>query len=72
MRSSLAGWEYVPKMLQPRDARWTAIARPMPRLAPVMTATLPVRSCWRIELCGRKWVGGMMMGASVGVRVNGD
>jgi len=31
--------------LQPSEARDCAIARPMPRLAPVMRATLPWRRC---------------------------
>lgn len=66
MRSSLVGWEYVPRMLQPREAKWMAIARPMPRLAPVITATLPVRSCCRVELGGWEWIGGILMRGFVG------
>lgn len=37
--------EQVPRMEHPLAARFMAIARPMPRDAPVMTATLPVKSC---------------------------
>jgi len=38
------GLEQVPRMEHPRDARFVAMARPMPREAPVMTAILPERS----------------------------
>ena len=37
--------EQVPRMEHPLAARFMAIARPMPRDAPVMTATFPARSC---------------------------
>lgn len=59
-------------MLQPRDARCMAIARPIPRLAPVITATFPVRSSWRVELCGRRKDEGMLERRAVGARVIGD
>jgi hypothetical protein len=38
----------VPSMEHPRKARFMAIARPIPREAPVTTATLPMRGCSRI------------------------
>ena len=47
MRWRDSGLEHVPSIEQPRDARLIAIALPIPRDAPVMTATLPCRSCSR-------------------------
>ena len=49
MRAMLSVVTHVPRIEQPRDARFRAIARPIPREAPVMTATLSVRSCSRIR-----------------------
>lgn len=34
----------VPRIEQPREARCNAMARPIPREAPVMTATFPAKS----------------------------
>lgn len=39
--------EHVPSIEHPRAARFIEMARPMPLEAPVITATLPVRSCSR-------------------------
>jgi len=50
IRGMLVGSEQVPRTAQPRDARFIATARPMPRDAPVTTATLPSKSC---DLCNR-------------------
>jgi len=44
MSGRLVELEQVPRIEQPRDSRFTAMARPMPREAPVITATFPVRS----------------------------
>lgn len=47
IRWMLSGLEHVPRIEHPLDARLRVMARPMPREAPVMTATLPSRSCSR-------------------------
>ena len=43
----------VPRIEHPLEARFKAIARPIPRDAPVMTATLPARS-------GSRWREGFL------------
>lgn len=53
--------EQVPNIEHPLDARVMAIARPMPREAPVMMATFPSRSCSRSPIetmvrAGTRWL----------------
>jgi hypothetical protein len=45
----LASLVQVPRMEHPRNARFMAIALPIPRDAPVMSATLPKRSSSRVR-----------------------